>query len=353
MNAETKVETSVSVSTALALRAAHWNDHPIVAAKAKLPTPAVLTTIAIIEQAGRRQRESVAFWAHPVTGKTFCIEVLKAELPVSFTGAGVFVYEVKPNDREDDKTPRQRQTMSARESLLLRDLLEEMEYEARIQHTLPGKRRQVRKALLGIAGPGRHLFFILDEAQGLGEQELQVLKSIINWLSRNEIRVTTILFGQVELVEQRDRILTQYRSDLDIRFTKSLYEFCAIKSGFDLYTTFEACDTPASEFPVGSHLCYTQFLFPLAFAVGFRMASLAEPMWAAFIRVSPFRKGESGIAMEYVASALSELVAALRNADSHEFSIGEAELEAAVRASGYARRKPVRKPTNSSKKVTQ
>ena len=91
MNAETKIETSVSLSTALALRAAHWKDHPIVAAKAKLPTPAVLTTIAIIEQAGRRQRESVAFWAHPVTGKTFCIEVLKAELPVSFSGAGVFV----------------------------------------------------------------------------------------------------------------------------------------------------------------------------------------------------------------------------------------------------------------------
>ncbi len=347
MNVENKPEVSISV--AMSLRVAHWNEHPVVSAKAKLPTTPVQTALAIVLAAGRKHRESVAFWAHPVTGKSFCIEIFKAELPKAFNGAGVFVYEVKPKDEEDEERTRPSQKINAKESLFLRDMLEEMDYEPKIEYTLPGKRRQVRKALLGLAGQARHIFLIFDEAQGLDEQELTILKSIVNFLTKNDVRVTTVLFGQVELLEQRARIVTRYRSDLDIRFTKALYEFSGIRSWEDLRVALEACDL-GSEFPVGSGLSYTQFLFPQAYEAGFRMVSLAKPLWTAFMNVSALRAGESGIAMEYVASALSELVTMLKGADGAQFAIGNAELEQAVKASGYGRRKAVRRPVNTSKK---
>jgi hypothetical protein len=347
MNAESK--PNISISLAMSLRAAHWNEHPIVTAKAKLPTTAAKTALAVALAAGRKHRESVAFWAHPVTGKSFCIEIFKVELPKAFGGAGVFVYEVKPKDEEDEGRTRPSQRINAKEALFLRDMLEEMDYEPKIEYTLPGKRRQVRKALLGLAGQARHIFLIFDEAQELEEQELTILKSIVNFLTKSDVRVTTILFGQVELLEQRARIVTRYRSDLDIRFTKSLYEFPGIKSSEDLRVALEACDVD-SEFPVGSGLNYTQFLFPQAYEAGFRMTSLAKPFWAAFMNVSALRTGESGIAMEYVASALSELVTMLKGADGAQFAVGNAELEQAVKASGYGRRKAVRRPVNTSKK---
>lgn len=346
-----KMEPS-KLALAIEMRSAHWSIHPIVLANAKLPTPAVTFAVSMATAEGMVHRSSVAFWAHPAYGKSFCLEVLRNDLPHIFLGCGIFVYEVKPKSDDTESQPKQKkQKIEWRENILLADILVEMEYEGHIEHNLPKKRAQVKKALYGIAGPARHLFMLLDEAQGLDEDELKIFKTLINYLVKTGIRVTVVLMGQIELLEQRENISNDYRSDLDIRFTASMYELPGIKSAEDLEATLEACDT-ASDFPPGSGLTYTQFLFPEACSQGFKLRAIARSMWECFMSTSPIRANESGVAMSYIARALSHYVNLMREHDGPHMQVDPAIIAKAVKASGYATRKAVRSPVSMSKKGT-
>ncbi|WP_137915467.1 hypothetical protein [Rudaea sp. 3F27F6] len=158
------------------------------------------------------------------------------------------------------------------------------------------KRDQTLRALYAYAAPRGHLFFIIDEAQEINELELCWLKAIINWLVRRDCRVTVVMFGQQELLILRDTLITNARSDLDVRYTSELYEFENIRDAKDLSVTFAACDE-SSEFPVGSGCSYSHFFWPLAFAHGFRLAPQAEMAWAAFVKASPNTRCKNGICM--------------------------------------------------------
>ena len=348
-----KASTDALASTtaqALELREKHWDKHPLILAKAKLPTPPNLEALALVKRAGRRHRGSVAFWAHPVTGKSSCIELLKINLPQLFKGAGVFCYEFKGGDdpRHTTEARRARREVVVKETEFLHDVLEEMELDARIEHALPARRRQLRRALMALAGRARHLFIIFDEAENVDQMQMSAFKSQINWLTRSDYRVTLVLFGQVELLDKRNTIISDYRSDLDVRYTSNIYEMRAIGKDEELEQILAACDDPQiTEFPAGSKLCYTHLLFPQAYENGFRLQRLATPMMAAFRNASSTRRGESGIAMQYIAEALAEYLELTREQDGTGLVVDENKLALAVKACGYAWRKPVKVPVNT------
>lgn len=335
------------IDEVLELRDAQWGNHPIVAASAVLPTPAVLFVLGVVSRIAKRHRKSVAFWAHPLSGKSSCIETLNAFIAENYPGAGVFNYEAKAKSSTKERVRRTtpKRSPQAKEREFLGDLLESMDYEPPVKYELAARRSQVQRALLAMGSGARHLFVIIDEAQELDEQEMTWMKSIINWLSKRNMRVTVVLFGQVELLATREEVDANFRSDLSHRFTHEVYQFPTIQSVKELKQMLSPCDDPQlSEWPKGSGVCYTQFLFPRAYGQGYRLASSAHAIWKAFTSSSPLRPGESGLSPAYVAAALAELADALKDRDTEDFIVLDTDVRAAVCASGYIKRGENRKP---------
>ncbi|MGN6482562.1 hypothetical protein, partial [Luteibacter sp.] len=69
------------------MRDLRWKAHPIICAGAVLPTGSILLALSHVIKQGHRQRSSLAFWAHPRTGKSSCIEALELIVPKQFPGA--------------------------------------------------------------------------------------------------------------------------------------------------------------------------------------------------------------------------------------------------------------------------
>jgi hypothetical protein len=319
------------------LRARHWAEHPIVTAGATLPTTANLRVLAMIQRAGAKSRKPITFWAHPQYGKSSTLRAARAHVRHVFPGCGVFNYQVTPKDPKDVI----RRTREVRELEFLSDLLIAANLEGRQEPTPSRRRMQLQRALLALSLPARHLFMFFDEAQEFSKDEYCWLKSITNWLADNGVRLSIVSFGQVEILEQREKIVSEYRSDLHKRFIGNVYELQGITDAQDMVVPLAACDD-GSEFPAGSGLSYTRFLLPLAYANNLRFAALAPAMWAAFLRASPLRRGESSIALEHFADALSELAELLRERDAPDLVISDEDLDAAIAATNFAIREEVR-----------
>lgn len=325
------------LARALGLREQHWYSHPLVRTDAKLPTNANLDVLAIVERAGRKQRKPVSFWAHPVTGKSFTILLIEAFLRQEYPGCGIFIYEAKGKTER----PRSIRADEVREREFFIDLLAAMNYEGRIESAVPRAREQIQKALLAMSLPARHLFFIFDEAQEISADEYKWMKTILNWLARNGVQLGIFSFGQYELLEKRDEIAAKFRSDIHARFIGNVYELKGLQGVDDFVVPLKACDDQ-SEYPAGSGLTYTAFLFPEAHANGFRFDGLAQRLWDAFMKASPLRRGESGIAMQYFADVMSELIEILRERDAPDMTVTNEDLMQAISYTDYARREPVR-----------
>ncbi|EQD29900.1 hypothetical protein B1A_20462 [mine drainage metagenome] len=224
-----------------------WDAHPVVCAGATLPTGPTGAAISLVIAQARLQRGCVAFWAHPTTGKTSCITALAAVLAERFPGCGIVRHEAKSNSKV------------VAEGSFIEDMLHSIEYCGKIHHSLAAKREQLRRALFALGAERRHVIVLLDEAQELAEPELRWLKEQANWLVAHGFKVTIVLFGQEELIDFRNYILSSGRSDLRARFFQHVYEFEQIQRHQDLVPLLSGCDE-GSEYPEGSKLTYTHFL---------------------------------------------------------------------------------------------
>jgi len=317
-----------------------WDDHPIISARAVLPTGPMGAAIPLMIEQGRKQRGCIAFWAHPFTGKSSCIRALEAELRKRFPGCGIVLHEAKSN------------TVIA-EGTFIADILHTLQYEGKIRYSLAEKREQIRRALFAVGAERRHVVFVIDEAQELAEQEFRWLKEQGNWLTKKGYKITVILFGQQELMTVRDELIGTGRSDLAGRFFAHMFEYEAIKQSKDLAPFLAACDEE-SEYPEGTGWCYTRFLWPSAYDSGLRLLKQAQPFFQAFAQVSPQQTGEQGIAMNYIADSLACLADMTRARDTTHFEPTVEDWMAAIERAGYADRDPlVRKPERKLPKVSK
>lgn len=336
------------ITAALALRDANLLQHPLITKHARLPTPAAKKAIELAIRYGRKQRNAVTWWAHPVTGKTSVIALLEAHLAQQFEGCGILFFEPDGEDEErEEKSPKR--SAESRQLEFWSQLLEALEFTGKMESTPSRRRMQVSRALLARSLPSRHLFFIIDEAQEMTNERYIWLKKPVNWLTRSGVQVNFISFAQFEIIKKREEIITRYRSDIDERFIGELYELTGIRSEGDLAMPLEACDAN-SEFPAGSGYSYTALLAPRAFAAGLRLKSIAPQLWKTFVSKSPLKKGESGIAMEFVAEALSELALLLAQRDSATLTITDEDLSKIVQNSRWLSRKPVQSKSRQARK---
>lgn len=317
-----------AVDTAvLAMRDELWAAHPVITETAIVPTDTILRAYAIVSRAARRHRDSVAFWANPGTGKSSCIDAMKQLLCTQFEHCAVVVYEAKTR-------------VVVAEGAFIEDMLIELGYTAKIQSSLSGKRKQLERFLYALAATGGRLVIFIDEAQELHSHELCWLKCMINWLTRRMSFITVVLFGQHELIDKKNEILTFGRSDLNLRFTNSLYEFEAVLNRSELAHVLANYDGN-SEFPNGSHISYTKFLWPRAYANGFRLQGAADWIWQAFSSMSLSTHLANGISMFWVARALSEIAISTKDLDAPALRLAESDWCSALGRLQYTDVAPV------------
>lgn len=302
----------------LEMRDTLWASHPIITQSAVLPTTSVAYTVGRVIDIARRNRASLAYWADPMSGKSFCLQMIEAAARQNFPGCGVLNFEAA----DDDKPA---------EGRLLEMILGEGGFSMPIAKSLEGKRQQVHRMLLGISGTVRHLFLLIDEAQGLSAQELKYLKGVINRLSRARVKVTTVICGQRELQERRREIFEDARSDLGVRFMNEFFEFRRFRTLKDMHVYLTAIDSK-SKFPTDQGWTYTQFLFPRAYAAGFRFVQSEASVWNAIkaeLSASERRKGPS---MDVIAGTVASIAIRAKELDAHGMVLPDGLIEAAVRA---------------------
>lgn len=300
-------------------------DHPLLRANAVLATPPVREAATLVFDKAQRARSSVAFWAHPLSGKSSCITALKRLAPTQFPGCAFVVYE--PSSKE-----------IAAEGALIEDLLSEIGYEMRVERSLTGKRNQLERALYALAIGGRHLFFVIDEAQNLHVKELGWLKRLINWLTVRDIRVTAVLFGQSQLCGMHDLYKVQM-PDLTERFMARLNEFRSLQDAGDLRVCLHCCDSE-TEYPIGSGWSYTQYLWPRAYGSGFRLAKYANELFEAFRAHSGGSIAREGLSMQWVAEALMLVGLEAEASDADDLVFSREVWQRAIGDSDYGTRTP-------------
>lgn len=295
-----------------------WNSHPIITQSAVLPTNSVRYAVGRVLDIARRNRASLAYWADPLSGKTWCLQMIEAAVREKFPGCGVLVIEAV----EDEQ---------AAEGRLLEMILGAGHFAMPVNKSLEGKRQQVHRMLLGMSGTARHIFILIDEAQGLSYKELKYLKAVINGLSRARLKVTTVICGQRELRKRREEIFEEARSDLGVRFMDEFFEFRRFRTLQDMHVYLTAIDSK-SKFPLDSGWTYTQFLFPRAHAAGFRFAQIEGAVWNAIkaeLSASERRRGPS---MELVAGSVASVAIRGRELDAPGMVLPDKLIEESVHA---------------------
>jgi len=295
------------------LRDQVWDEHPLIIERAVLPTFAIKDALGRVWGLGRKGRGSIAFYAQPLSGKSSCAEIVMVEMRRKKPGCGVLIFEVV-----EDTNPA--------EGRLLSEILNQIDYAPKIARDLAGKRTQVHRALLALSGEARHLFLIFDEAQELSCDEFAWLKSVINRLVRDRVKVTVVLFGQVELKEKRQQ-LKAARSDLEKRFMSTLNELKGIQSADELEPVLAAIDE-ASEFPAASGLTYLQLLLPRFYQCGGRLQAYRSQIWRELKKQRLPGVG-TVVAMASVAGYLANLFIHLRDLDGEELKISAEMLQKA------------------------
>lgn len=317
-----------------ALRELHWDRHPIVTATAHISTVSLLKAYRVIKKRARRGRSSLAFWAHPLTGKSYALEVIVRLLRRDYPGCAVLNYEAssKSKNRSAESLAEQVWVPTSLGGFL-ESMLDELEFEPKRQRLTAGKKWQLKAALYALAVESGRFFLLIDEAQELIEAEFCWLKEIINFLCKKNIFVTVVLFGQSEL-KGRKALLKKGRSDLGARFIDKLFEFEGIKTVDDLRDFLKQCDEH-SEYPEGSGFSYTEFLWPEAYRSGFRLASCADHLWTALTAITPLGKGAQSIKMQWVAFALGEFADLTKKKDCMGFVSDQDLWHSAVKKTEY------------------
>lgn len=295
----------MEIDEIIALRDQVWSEHPVITELAILPTLALKDAVAKTWETARKGRGSIAFLAQPLSGKSSCAQALVLELKRKKPGCGVNIFEIVEDTNQA-------------EGRLLSEILYQIDYAPKILRDLAGKRMQVHRALLALSGEPKHLFLIFDEAQEMSSGEFAWLKSVINRLVRDQVKVTVVLFGQVELKARRAE-LREARSDLEKRFMSTLHELNGLRSAEEVREPLLAIDEN-SRYPVGTDLTYTQLLLPRFFAAGGRIHRHADDIWQQLKKYKVAGKRDE-VSMSIFSAYIAKLFQLFRDLDSPDLVI--------------------------------
>ena len=289
-------------------------EHPVVTTRYTLITPMITKAYSIIRERVFARHTGTFMYARPRMGKTRCATIIRDLLAAEFPRKYILYYT-----SDGDRSGR-----------LVGDLIQDLK--------LPTKSKQPynqlkERFLLHVVAEleerkGNHFVLILDENQTLTVDAYNELSVIHNKLEDRGINMTTLGFGQSEILNKQSLLFSLGATNLVARFLCEPIKFVGCLSLDDFTTLLNEYDSN-KEYPLDSGCTYTQFFLPLAYASGFRLAQAGELIWSALINVA----GEAGAAalpLEHTLRVVEDILMRSRHIDNAEFSLSNEMVAIAI-----------------------
>ena len=177
--------------------------------------------------------------------------------------------------------------------------------------------------------------FFCDEAQRYSLHEYEWLRDVHDELAQCGVRLTTFLFGQDRLCEQRARFQDSGDTQIVKRFMVETLRFRGIRSALDAATCLKSYDDHA--YPSDSQWSFTRYYYPYAFDSGLRLEMGAHLLWNAFALAHKHAAlaGEVEIPMEYFSRAVEAILLDGLLHDAVDFQLTEKHWATVVQHCGY------------------
>lgn len=255
--------------------------HPLYTGELILPTSTIDVVVNKILYWYTYSIPGGVLWSYPRVGKSTAIEYLKIN-KAKILGKDVPIFSYIADTKDYKKSPN-----NFYKSLLNKfNWAEEIE-PGHIKGGVTDNENRLVKLFTSraIDTPEKKLIFIIDEAQYLGINELELLKSLTNKVRANGVKVISVLLGEPELNEKRKWLKQSRKTHLISRFFAQEERVPGLRSrkhienllrGYDLFDVKhkgEKCST-------------LNYFAPKAYSEGFRLQNYSKEVWELFTRTS-------------------------------------------------------------------
>lgn len=298
-------------------RELYLENHPVVSTLYTLITPMIAKAYSIFRERVFSRHTGTFLYAKPRMGKTRCARIVRDLLAAEFPKK-YFLYHTADGNKS---------------AKLIRDLVVEVglfknpkeSYSALMEKFIVHVRAEVESR------GGGHFVIIIDENQLLSTDSWNELLVIHNRLEMHGISMTTLGFGQEEILQKRHFFFGLGATNLVARFLCEPIRFNGCMSEADFESMLNEYDAN-KEFPLDSGCSYTNFFLPKAFAASFRLVQYNKLIWSGLMSVA----GESGpgaLPMEHMFRVIERILIRSRHMDCSEFKLTEGIVKEAVDSS--------------------
>lgn len=248
--------------------------HPIETTRYILSTSSILRFIEAVRQWVDNRVPGAVIYGQPRFGKTRAIHYISQTLPMFF-GEKLPIINLPCREY---KIPS--------ENSFFQDLLRSSGHAMSSSGTASAKRDRLIEFLyekVDYSGQNRLIMFA-DEAQRLHEAHYNWLMDVYNELDAKGVYMTVLLVGQKELLHQRSAFVDTEKAQIVGRFMVHQFPFRGLLSSDDIKLCLTGYDNQ-SEHPVDSGCSFTNYYFPTAFSLGWRLENNSEVLWDAFKQV--------------------------------------------------------------------
>lgn len=302
-------------------RASLLSRHPIVAKDYTVLTPMIQATYSLVRERVWTRRTGSFLYARPRTGKTRCAMAVKRFLSTEFPDIHVmFLSADERNKRGSDLG-------------FVVDLLaaEELVIKKRITYMEALLKLFTHIEIQLASRAGNQFVLLIDELQLLREADFRLLLVIHNRLEQKNIAMTTLGFGQPEVLHVRTALAASHSFNLIARFLSEpiIFDGCAGRQ--DLEVILKAYDNE-KHYPEDTDWTYTRFFLPEAYKAGFRLEKHAEMIWTS-LKAASDSLPKGAVPMEHLTRTIEHILLANRKVDATDFELNLKLVEAAVDAS--------------------
>jgi hypothetical protein len=288
------------------------SDHPVVRGTYMIPTPMVKHAHQEARDRVWSRRTGVVFYGETRAGKTTCATSIRDYLREEFEDVYITMASA-------------RRSLRPKEGLMARLILEG---NGHALASRPDPEALLRNVILDVLTNvsnlgGEQYVLILDEVNLCNDADLTSLLEIHNILWMKGVKMTTISFGQPEVLNLISMLTNSGQRQIIARFFRKPIPFLSCNSDRTLAAVLNCLDED-TEWPEGSGWTYTYFFLPKAFASGFRLSKYATAIWTALVNASPGRP--PSFTMETIALTINGLYLGMRNADRANLMLSDEDI---------------------------
>jgi hypothetical protein len=295
--------------------------HPVITKQYLIITPVITKVYSLIRDRVYMRTTGTFMYATPRMGKTTCASAIQTLLEAEFPNIFVIRFIAEP---------------SKQQSAMLIDILSAdklaIPKSARYKELQKRLMTHIQSSL--VMRNGKQFVLMIDEMQNLSEENLTDLATIHNRLEPLGIKMTTIGFGQPEIMARRSALLATNQSFLIARFLSEPIPFSGCASKEDLEEILRSYDEKQF-YPEDSDYTFTRFFLPMAYENGFRLIQYAKSIWLA-LRKSAAGLAIDSIPMEHLSRTIEFLLVVGQQKDDSKFKLTPNDIKTAVQASNLS-----------------